>query len=66
MELQDLKIKCLELASLTKTQISISSDAVSGMQMKSTLNIAQEYYQWVTGIYSPTPIAETKEPTINA
>lgn len=66
MESQDLKIKCLELAALSKTQITMSSDAVSGMQMKSTLNIAQEYYQWITGIPASIPVTETKEPSINA
>jgi hypothetical protein len=47
METQALKIKCLELATAAKTQITISSDAISTMQMKNTLTIAQEYYEWV-------------------
>jgi hypothetical protein len=47
METQALKIKCLELATAAKAQITISSDAISTMQMKNTLTIAQEYYEWV-------------------
>ena len=60
METIDLKIKCLELATQVKTQVTISSDAIGTMQMKSTLNIAQEYYQWITSNPFPTPIEEIK------
>jgi len=64
METQALKIKCLELATAAKTQITISSDAISTMQMKNTLAIAQEYYQWV--INEPRSSVEIIEQITNA
>ncbi len=49
MKSTDLKIKCLELAVATNNRsISMSADSVATMQMKGTLVLAQEFYQWLT------------------
>jgi hypothetical protein len=61
MNEQELKLKCLELATLANKTITIGADSVTGMQLKGTLALAQEYYQWVT---SKEPVAPV-EPVSN-
>ena len=62
MKSTDLKIKCLELAvSCSNRSITMSADSVATMQMKSTLVVAQEFYQWIT----EEPKVEKQEPVSN-
>ena len=54
---QELKLKCLELATSANKTITIGADSVAGMQVKGTLTLAQEYYQWVTGTEPVEPVS---------
>jgi hypothetical protein len=56
MDTQELKLKCLELATKGTTSVSIGVDSVASMQMKSTLALAQEYYTWVTDMPKQEPV----------
>lgn len=44
---QELKIRMLELAAENTGSATINANNIGALQLKSTLQIAQEYYAWV-------------------
>jgi hypothetical protein len=66
METQELKIRLLDLAIRASSGMTtISANNVAGLQLKSTLEIAQDYYKWVTEAPAKPIVPEPVEPVSN-